>query len=152
MALNRRVRFDDELDATRLIQHWVRTNFQPWLAARKGSISRPPNPVDPWTDRDTGAVAVTLVDHDSMSVIEQPGESSLVDVQLDGLGTTTDVRLVDNNVGGSSSGRSPRSRQAATISSSCLLTSRNQADGLSTEDAPLVVEIFSRATPEYGQH
>ncbi|KAH8032179.1 hypothetical protein HPB51_023597 [Rhipicephalus microplus] len=76
-----------------IAKHWVRTNFQPWLAARKGSISRPPNPVDPWTDRDTGAVAVTLVDHDSMSVIEQPGESSLVDVQLDGLGTTTDVRL-----------------------------------------------------------
>ncbi|XP_075730551.1 uncharacterized protein LOC142772242 [Rhipicephalus microplus] len=150
-GLNRRVRFNDELDAARLIQRWVRTNFQPWVAARKGGISGPPNPVDHWTDRDTGAVAVTLVDHDSMSAIEQSGESSLADVQLDGLGPTTDVRLVDNNVGRSSSGRSPRSRQAATISSSCLLTSRNQADGLSAEDAPLVVEIFSTATPEHGQ-
>ncbi|KAL3243146.1 hypothetical protein MRX96_002377 [Rhipicephalus microplus] len=71
---------DDEIVAARVIQRWVRTKFQPWMAVRR--ILRSPDLAANCTDRDAGAVEVTLVDHDFMSAIEQLSEHPLVEVEM----------------------------------------------------------------------
>ncbi|KAL3243153.1 hypothetical protein MRX96_002384 [Rhipicephalus microplus] len=75
---------DDEVVAATVIQRWVRTKFQPWMAVRR--ILRSPDLAANCTDRDAGAVEVTLVDHDFMSAIEQLSEHPLVEVEMNGTG------------------------------------------------------------------
>ncbi|KAL1480089.1 hypothetical protein MTO96_051327 [Rhipicephalus appendiculatus] len=119
---------NDRVDAARVIQRWFRTEFKPRLAAR--NILRPLSPVEPWEDRDAGAVVVARVDHDLMSAIGQPGELCLVDVQSGELRTAPDALPADDADDTSSHGP-PRIRRAATISSSRLFLSRKRTDGLS---------------------
>lgn len=120
---HQKVRGLKEVAAARVIQRWVRTRFQPWVAARSGHVLRRASPVEQWRDQYAGALVVTLVDDPaSVWTVEQSREPSFVDVDF---GTAVD------DVDATSSHASPRCRGASTISSTRLFPSRNHADGFS---------------------
>lgn len=137
--------------AVRLIQHWVRTKFQPWVlerVARSANTSRPQSDID-WRDMDAGAIVVTLVDHDGPSTVglEHPGDASLVEIHLDEPETVYEDPMDDADGAAHSL---PRCRGAATISSTRLLTSRNQIDGRLPDEAVPVLETIA-ASPRDDQ-
>ncbi|KAL3243151.1 hypothetical protein MRX96_002382 [Rhipicephalus microplus] len=118
-----KARVFEEVVAARVIQRWFRATFQPWVLARNGRGSRPASRVAEWTDRYTGALVVTLVeDPNFVWTIEQSDELSLLDVSVD-------ERVYEyNGVGGTNFCGSLRCREAATISSTHILPSRNHVD------------------------
>lgn len=133
-----------KLVAVRLIQHWVRTKFQPWVlerVARSANTSRPQSETD-WRDMDAGAIVVTLVDHDGPSTVglEHPGDASLVEIHLDEPETVYEDPMDDVDGAAHSS---PRCRGVATISSTRLLPSRNQIDGRLPDEAVPVLETIA---------
>ncbi|KAL1480090.1 hypothetical protein MTO96_051328 [Rhipicephalus appendiculatus] len=91
-------KLSDEVVAARVIQRWVRTKFQPWVAVRRSR--RPPALAADWTDQDTGAVEVTMVDHDFMSAVEEPSQPPLVEVDMNEIGSAPDAPPVDDGVDG----------------------------------------------------
>ncbi|KAL3243145.1 hypothetical protein MRX96_002376 [Rhipicephalus microplus] len=132
---------DDEGVAARVIQRWVRTKFQPWMAVRR--ILRSPDLAANCTDRDAGAVEVTLVDHDFMSAIEQLSEHPLVEVEM-----APDAPRLDLDVDGTSSHGFPRRRGAATMSSSHIFPKRSHSDGRVLEETSPVLQATPTAPPE----
>ncbi|KAH6921658.1 hypothetical protein HPB50_003936 [Hyalomma asiaticum] len=136
-----------EVEAARLIQRWVRGTFQPWLrerASRSCYAVRSPLQVD-WTDQDLGAVVVTVVDHDFTSWtvgLEHPGDTSFLDVDVNGFEPIPPDSPVDDDVDDTSPQSSPRCRGAATISSTRLLPSRNQTDGLIVEETSPALQMI----------
>ncbi|KAL3243149.1 hypothetical protein MRX96_002380 [Rhipicephalus microplus] len=137
---------DDESVAARVIQRWVRTKFQPWMAVRR--ILRSPDLAANCTDRDAGAVEVTLVDHDFMSAIEQLSEQPLMEVEMNGIGMAPDAPRLDLDVDGTSSHGFPRRRGAATMSSSHIFPRRSHSDGRVLEETSPVLQATPTAPPE----
>lgn len=128
-SLNGLEKFNDEVDAAGEIQHRVHTPCKPWVEFRENYLLRPPSPVEPWMDRETGAVVVTRLDPDFMSSIEQPGEPSLVDVEL-GSNTSVDALPVNDDGEGTSFHGSSRRRGGAASSLKRLFPSRKQSYGV----------------------